>query len=134
MNATNTFVFTLIQHTCWVCGVKFGLDRAHENNLRANGETFYCPRGCPLAFGESDAEKLRKELEAKERSILGLREQREQANRRAVSADMARRATKGHLNRLKRRVAGGVCPCCNRTFANLGAHMKGKHPEFANEK
>jgi len=39
-------------------------------------------------------------------------------------------AAKGQLTKTKRRVANGVCPCCNRTFADLSAHMHGQHPEY----
>lgn len=33
-------------------------------------------------------------------------------------------------DKLKRRVKAGVCPCCKRTFKQLVAHMKHKHPDF----
>ena len=29
-----------------------------------------------------------------------------------------------------RHFQNGVCPCCTRTFPNLAAHMKTKHPDF----
>jgi len=35
------------------------------------------------------------------------------------------------LKRVKRRINGGVCTCCNRTFTNLARHMKTKHPVVA---
>lgn len=31
--------------------------------------------------------------------------------------------------RLRRRTAAGVCPCCNRSFVQLARHMKTKHPD-----
>jgi hypothetical protein len=31
---------------------------------------------------------------------------------------------------MRKRIQSGVCPCCNRTFENLGRHMKSKHPAF----
>lgn len=42
-------------------------------------------------------------------------------------------ATKGVVTRIKNRVGKGVCPCCKRTFPNLGAHMSEKHPDWAPE-
>jgi chemotaxis response regulator CheB len=39
-------------------------------------------------------------------------------------------ATRAQLTKTKKRVANGVCPCCNRTFKQLARHMKAKHPEF----
>lgn len=44
-----------------------------------------------------------------------------------------RRAQKGQNTRLKKRIAAGVCPCCNRSFANLREHMAGQHPDFTGE-
>lgn len=43
----------------------------------------------------------------------------------------AHAATKGQLTKTRKRVAGGVCPCCNRSFVNLGRHMAGQHPDYA---
>lgn len=34
---------------------------------------------------------------------------------------------------LRNRAAAGVCPCCNRTFEQLGRHMTTKHPEYVKE-
>lgn len=42
-------------------------------------------------------------------------------------------AQRGVTTRLKNRVANGVCPCCNRTFANLQRHMSTKHKGFIAE-
>ena len=40
-------------------------------------------------------------------------------------------AQKGVTTRLKNRVQKGVCPCCNRYFAQLQRHMTTQHPNFA---
>ena len=40
---------------------------------------------------------------------------------------------KAAKTRLKNRVGKGVCPCCNRSFANLKRHMASQHPEFAGD-
>lgn len=37
---------------------------------------------------------------------------------------------RGQLTKLKRRVSNGVCPCCNRSFADLHRHMTEKHPDY----
>lgn len=134
MALTMQYTCTLVQHTCWVCGVKFGLDERHEANLRQRGENFYCPKGCCLRFGKSEAQKLRDELEQEKRVTQWEREAKERANRRAVAAEHSWRVTKGHLTRIKKRVGAGVCPCCNRTFAQLAAHMASKHPGWAGDR
>lgn len=40
------------------------------------------------------------------------------------------RAQKAAKTRMKNRIANGVCPCCNRHFANVQRHIRTKHPEF----
>lgn len=49
------------------------------------------------------------------------------------AAQRALRATKGRLTKTKKRIANGVCPCCNRHFVNLERHMTGKHPDYTKE-
>lgn len=51
---------------------------------------------------------------------------------RKSSETNARRlsAQRGVTTRIKNRVKHGVCPCCQRTFRQLAAHMKSKHPDF----
>jgi hypothetical protein len=34
------------------------------------------------------------------------------------------------MTRIKKRVAAGVCPCCNRSFKDLARHMAGQHPDY----
>ncbi|WP_159103999.1 hypothetical protein [Rhodopseudomonas sp. B29] len=55
-----------------------------------------------------------------------MRDQREAAERRAAAA-------RGQVTKIKNRVGHGVCPCCNRTFANLARHMAGEHPGYTAE-
>lgn len=40
------------------------------------------------------------------------------------------RAEKGAKTKLKKRIAKGACPCCNRHFVNLQRHIEGQHPEY----
>ena len=60
---------------------------------------------------------------------------REQTRTRTARAEAKHqknvaRSQKAAKTRLKNRVASGVCPCCNRTFKQLAAHMSRQHPEF----
>jgi hypothetical protein len=68
---------------------------------------------------KQDAARLEDEIRAE-------REWRKQAQNQA-------RAFKGRVTRLKNRAAAGVCPCCNRTFAQLARHMATKHKGFTAE-
>jgi hypothetical protein len=95
-----------------------------------SGENFYCPVGHSQHYTESTVQKLEKELAREKRSrefyqsnATYERSARERTERRL-------RATKGAKTRIVNRIKNGVCPCCNRTFINLGQHMKTQHPDF----
>lgn len=110
---------------CGSCGITFGAPDRWIQARRDDHKTFYCPNGCPRAYqGESKAERAERHRQEAERALHRRTEQLE-AERRSHAA------TKGQLTKTRKRVAGGVCPCCNRTFQNLGRHMHTKHPGFA---
>lgn len=67
---------------------------------------------------ESDAQRLQKQLDARERE---LREAKCEILRKQQLIDEGTRK----LSRVQR----GVCPCCKRSFSNLARHMEKKHPE-----
>lgn len=63
-----------------------------------------------------------------------MRAQREESARLAKRLDYQERAVKAagtRASKLKLRAANGVCPCCNRTFKQLAAHMSSQHPKYA---
>lgn len=115
-------------HDCANCGVVFGLDTRFANRRRKDGRGFYCPNGHSLSWEKSIEEeqrtlRLREQLDAA-RSLA----ERESERRRTAEAERA--AARGQVTRLRKRIGNGVCPCCNRTFADLGQHIAGEHPEF----
>ena len=50
------------------------------------------------------------------------------------AADQVRKAKRLLRCANKNRVAASVCPCCKKTFKQLAAHMKNKHPNYAEAK
>lgn len=122
--------------TCWKCKTVYFLPRALSTAARANQHIeFCCPYGHKghFADGPTDEEKLRQKrdrlvqrLAQKDDDIRRQRERREAAERSAA-------AYKGQATKLRKRAKRGVCPCCSRTFQNLAAHMKTKHPKFEAE-
>ena len=126
--------YTLLTCCYESCGVTFGVTAAWERVRREDHAWWYCPHGHKQHFAvETDAERLTREKAAVERQLGWEKSSREVAQRRAVAAEHATRAVRGHLTRIKRRVAHGACPCCHRSFADLRRHMEGQHPEFAVE-
>jgi hypothetical protein len=126
MTETSEFTVALkfTRLCCSECGVPWGVPEGYERNRRDDHKTFWCPNGHAQHFPqESEAERLRKSLHA---ATLA----RESAERRAREAAEARESAEKDAKRLKARAKAGVCPCCNRTFKQLAAHMKNKHPEI----
>jgi hypothetical protein len=100
--------------------------------LKSSATTFYCVHGHTRWFppGESEEDKLRRERDQLKQRIAYkddmIREAREQAEHERRRAN----GYKGHATRITKRAKAGVCPCCNRTFKQLAAHMKSQHPTF----
>lgn len=126
-NMTLTASETLITEVCCNCGVLFAMPKYLQVKLRENREYFYCPNGHQQHYtGKSEAEEQRERAER-------LATQVKQMGNRLETEKRSHSATKGKVTKLKNRIANGVCPCCNRTFANLGKHMANQHPEFEGE-
>lgn len=131
--ATLTYETTLESTVCGGCGVQFAMPSWLLAQLRAHGETFYCPNGHQQCFRESETKKLQKEL-ARERARLDqTRAELTEKNRQLAHTGRRLTATQGVVTRTKNRVSKGVCPCCKRHFLQLQRHMRSKHPEYANE-
>jgi len=127
---------------CAQCNVVFGLTPETDRVLRQSSAGFKCPFGHPLVFskGESEADKLRRERDRLKQENARLDEERHGAwatanaqLERARTAERQAAAARGQVTKLKKRAANGVCPCCNRTFANLQRHMATKHAGFVAE-
>lgn len=116
--------------SCGECGVQFALSSAFIVSRKSDRKTFYCPNGHGRWFpGETAADKaqrLASELDI-ERTRLAQRNKQLDYARRAAKANGTR------LRKVKQRVGHGVCPCCNRTFAQLAQHMATKHPSYAKD-
>lgn len=122
---TNHGTQTLLYATeCWVCGIAFAWPEHLDDRARERGTTFYCPNGHAIRYGESEATKLRAELAREEGRIAQLKYD-------LKHTEGQRRAEKAAKTKLKNRIAKGVCPCCNRHFANVQRHIENQHPGFA---
>lgn len=130
---TATLITVQLTHIdCWNCHAIYAIDEAARLRYKSKGETWTCPYCAQsTGYGDSDAVRERRLREQAEKSAQFWRERSERAARERVSAEHSARTVRGHMTRLKRRVAAGVCPCCQRTFQDLHRHMKGQHPEYA---
>lgn len=117
---------------CCVCGLTFGMPASYYDERRKDHARFYCPAGHRQFFtGLSEAERLRKELEAAQGRIATANSRVEFYRRESEMQKRSRAAAKGQLTKIKNRIAKGVCPCCNRSFEDVARHMASKHPDYA---
>lgn len=127
---TITETVTMVSEECCNCGVLFALTADYQRRMIDSHDRFYCPNGHGQSYtGKTDEQKAIERAERAER-------QREQMERRLANAQEDARAahaslvaTKGHLTRMRRRIANGVCPCCSRAFTNVRRHMETQHPD-----
>lgn len=112
---------------CYKCAVKFAIPASLQRRLRETGDEFFCPNGHGQVYKAPEIQKLRDELrrvrEQSQRDIEWQRGQRRVAEKQLI-------AKKGQITKLKNRISKGVCPCCNRSFADLHRHMTTKHPDY----
>lgn len=109
------------------------LDKAAQE--RRETINIYCPNGhswvfkSKLQISEEDEirqerDRLRQKIAEKDDEIKLQKELRKYEEHRVI-------AYKGIVTKTKKRLSGGACPCCNRTFSNLASHMKTKHKDYA---
>ena len=119
---------------CGECGGIYSINERYRQQKRENGGYWTCPY-CKVSWGYGTSEKDKSENENKNlRKRLEWAEQA-QAQQRAAQLEVQHqlRAQKAAKTRLKNRINGGVCPCCNRSFKGLAEHMRKQHPEFIQE-
>jgi hypothetical protein len=129
MQNLHEHVGELVVLRCW-CGIQHAVPSSLRNEQvrahnRGHSMLIYCPLGHQhQPAGESEAARLRRQLEREQVA-------KQRAQDEAAAAERRRRAAVGQTTKLRNRIAKGVCPDCGRTFENLARHMQTKHPEFA---
>jgi hypothetical protein len=133
--STQVFTGTLKVKTCPIdgCGVVYGVEALADERRRMAGGGWFCTNGHSLVYTETDVQKLQKQLESERTYKKWAEERATAANARATQIERSRRAIKGVLTRTAKRVAAGVCPCCNRSFGNLSRHMAHLHPSYVKD-
>lgn len=128
---TRTYTATLTIIECHKCHMDYGVTPAFNRACRDDHRTFYCPAGHPAYYpGNSEKEQLEADLARARRQIDWAETSRTAAWDQARTAEYQRRAAKGQLTKIRKRIANGVCPCCNRSFTPLAEHMRTEHPDF----
>jgi hypothetical protein len=123
MSAVLNFNQSLKTETCYKCGIVFAVPSYFKDMRLSDKQSFWCPNGHSQAYVESEADRLRKQLEK-------ARADAEWQRGRVLAKEKELIAQKGLTTKAKKklaRVENGVCPECNRTFANVARHMQSKH-------
>jgi len=124
---------------CLKCGVGIWLTDQQYDSLIRSHQTYYCiwGHGQHYTTDMGEAAQLRRERDKLKQNEARLIEERDMAQRNAVRQReraehnlKSARAYKGVATKIKKRVVAGVCPCCNRHFRELEAHMATQHPTY----
>lgn len=124
-----TYTTELVVITCW-CGMPHAVPAAlrdfqQREHDEGRGHSVYCPLGHQhQPAGKGKVELLQERLDRDRNERIRIQAELDQEK-------ASHRSTKGQLTKTKKRVAGGACPCCNRTFVDVARHMKTKHPGYA---
>lgn len=116
-------MLNFVYYECWACGAPFGISTGMRDAIRDNKGTLFCPRGCRLGLGESLQAKFDKEK-------LALQAQLNDANHARLVAEKEAKRLATAKRKVEQRIAHGVCPCCNKTFADVSNHMLTEHKDF----
>lgn len=127
-----TATYTLASLTCCSCGVLFGMEFGYNHQRTEDHERFFCPNGHGQSYtGKTEAQKLQEQLDAARSLAQREAARRQQAEERTEVERRSAAAYKGHVTRIRNRIANGVCPAgCNRHFENVERHIATQHPDF----
>lgn len=113
---------------CRKCGVVYTVPEVMYDTMRADGGFAHCQNGHSWGWreGTKQRDELRAERDRLKQDAARLCDELNAANKKVVrmEADIVRNEC---------RAKAGVCPCCKRTFKQLAAHMKTKHPQYATQ-
>ena len=131
MTVSLAFEVELTQINCGECGGTYAINERYRKQQYQKGGSWTCPYcRCGWGYsGNSENEKLKRENEH-------LRKQKEWAEQETRNTQNRLRAQKAATTKAKKklgRTKHGVCPCCNRAFKQLAAHMKRMHPDWEPE-
>lgn len=109
--------------TCPVCFIHYAAPELLFEKKMEKGGNWFCPNGHSLVFTETEVDKLKKQLESERTRVEFFKREAEGAKKQEHAA----KAVAAKVKKKLARVENGVCPQCNRTFANVARHMQTKH-------
>lgn len=121
-------VTTFEVESCYSCHMQFAVTYDFKKARLGDHKSFHCPNGHAQYYsGKTKTEKERDAaLEDRNRAQAALNE----ANHSRLVAEKARDKAVRDKRAVEKRIAHGVCPCCNKTFADVSNHMITEHKDF----
>lgn len=129
---TLTYTTTLAKITCGSCHIPFAIPENMHEQVQQDGALFYCPNGHQIGYRKTENQKLRDDLERAQRRAIRAENEARWASALAGAERRSAAAYRGHLTRIRNKIANGVCPVagCRRHFDNVQDHIRGQHPEW----
>lgn len=114
---------------CTECATVYFFPEDWCNKASVDGRSWQCPNGHGQHFGNGELDTLRRERDRLKQNEARLIEEAAEANRQRIAAQSERLKAERQTKRVVKRAQAAMCPCCNRHFANVEAHMKTQHPD-----
>lgn len=116
------------------CGVLFAMPADLVRRRRKDHGNFYCPNGHGQHYGgETEEEKLRKQLAAANGDLKWYRERAKRLEDDNLDLAHKIRGQKAAKSRIVNRLKAGLCPWCGREYPQIGQHIQEQHPEKVDE-
>jgi hypothetical protein len=122
-----TFSSEFYLEHCYNCGVAFAFPVSFHKERKRDRLPFFCPNGHAQFYTKSAEQEVREQKEDMERTLQA---KLNHANHRALVAEKAAKKAIADKRRVERRIAHGVCPCCNKAFADIANHILTEHKDF----
>ena len=133
-NPVTALTVEINAHDCPACGMIYGLTSEFEARRLKDGVAWYCPCGHKAGYSTSEldrqrerAAELERQLTREKSSTLWYQEHTRDLEQQVEAKGREAAAAKGVATKLRKRIANGVCPECNRHFVHLERHMHSKH-------
>lgn len=135
MTTTMTFTGELVVTSCW-CGIALAIPKSMYRWAQEDkGNHVYCPLGHTFIFGKGEADLAKERADRLAAQLRAARASNTATRDQLLAERRSNAAYRGHLTRLRNRIANGVCPVkdCHRPFANVRRHIESQHPDWAHE-
>lgn len=125
---TQTYSGTLVIEHCYKCGVVMAMPAGFRYKRKQDQREFYCLNGHQQYYpGETDAQRLQRELEATQNELRAANNGKEFWRKSTEAQERKTASAKGQKTKILNRIKKGICPYCNRYFKNLHRHVDSQH-------